>query len=157
MKPHVVTLSKQFTFEAAHRISVFPANHKCHRLHGHSYVVDLVLVGPIEVTTGILVDYADLQTIWDEQIDVVLDHRFLNDIPGLEIPSTENLAAWIAERLSPHFQIPVRPDSPTVCTLLERVRVKEAFSTWCEVFVDDLVSAGRTNICSWGRYFGRTP
>jgi len=93
-------LRKTFQFEAAHLLPHLPKSHKCRRLHGHSFKVDIVVAGECDPKLGWLMDYADITTafkpIWKK-----LDHRHLNEIPGLENPTSENIAAWIWKRLKP--------------------------------------------------------
>lgn len=97
-----VELRKSFQFEAAHRLPHVPETHKCRRLHGHSFQVELVVAGECDPALGWLMDYADLKRafspVWEK-----LDHRYLNEVPGLENPTSENIAAWIWERLKPHL------------------------------------------------------
>lgn len=99
-----VELRKTFQFEAAHRLPRLPRTHKCWRLHGHSFKVDVVVAGECDPRLGWLVDYADIaaafKPIWEK-----LDHRYLNEIPGLENPTSENLAAWIWKRLKPRLPL----------------------------------------------------
>jgi 6-pyruvoyltetrahydropterin/6-carboxytetrahydropterin synthase len=91
---------KQFTFEAAHRLPNVPEGHKCARLHGHSFHVEVHVSGPIGAETGWVMDFADLKTAF-APLHRVLDHNYLNDIPGLENPTSEHIARWIWERLEP--------------------------------------------------------
>ena len=91
---------KQFTFEAAHRLPNVPEGHKCARLHGHSFYVEIHVSGPIGAETGWVMDFADLKTAF-APLHRVLDHNYLNDIPGLENPTSEHIARWIWERLQP--------------------------------------------------------
>ena len=91
---------KQFTFEAAHRLPNVPEGHKCARLHGHSFHVEIHVSGPIGADTGWVMDFADLKTAF-APLHRVLDHNYLNDIPGLENPTSEHIARWIWERLEP--------------------------------------------------------
>ncbi len=97
-----VELRKTFQFEAAHRLPRLPRTHKCHRLHGHSFQVEVVVAGECDPRLGWLVDYAQIaaafKPLWEK-----LDHRYLNEIPGLENPTSENLAAWIWKRLKPRL------------------------------------------------------
>jgi 6-pyruvoyltetrahydropterin/6-carboxytetrahydropterin synthase len=95
-------LRREFRFEAAHRLPRVPAGHKCARLHGHSFRVDVVLVGPVDPTTGWLLDYAEVDRAF-APLFVQLDHHLLNDIDGLENPTSEALAAWIFTRLRPRL------------------------------------------------------
>lgn len=99
--PHMqVRLVKAFTFEAAHWLPTFPEGHKCRRLHGHSFRVEVVVAGAVDPAQGFLIDYGDIKKAISPLYDL-LDHRCLNDITGLENPTSEMLARWIFERLSP--------------------------------------------------------
>jgi 6-pyruvoyltetrahydropterin/6-carboxytetrahydropterin synthase len=91
---------KEFTFEAAHRLPNVPPEHKCARLHGHSFKVEVHVRGPLDPELGWVRDFADLGTAWEPLRDA-LDHRYLNEIPGLENPTSEVLARWIWRRLAP--------------------------------------------------------
>ena len=91
---------KDFTFEAAHRLPHVPEGHKCARLHGHSFKVAVHVRGPLDPTLGWVMDFAELKAAW-RPLDEALDHRYLNDVPGLENPTSERLAVWIWERLKP--------------------------------------------------------
>jgi 6-pyruvoyltetrahydropterin/6-carboxytetrahydropterin synthase len=90
---------REFRFEAAHRLPLVPEGHKCFRLHGHSYRVEVHVEGPVR-TDGMVMDFADIKTAWRPLHDV-LDHHYLNEIEGLENPTSEILAAWIWDRLVP--------------------------------------------------------
>jgi 6-pyruvoyltetrahydropterin/6-carboxytetrahydropterin synthase len=85
---------REFTFEAAHRLPRVPDGHKCARLHGHSYRVTICVERPVDERTGWVMDFADLKTAF-APLDEQLDHRYLNDVAGLENPTSENLAHWI--------------------------------------------------------------
>ncbi len=89
---------KEFTFEAAHRLPNVPAGHKCARLHGHSFTVRLTVRGPIDPRLGWVMDFADLRAAFRPVYDE-LDHNYLNDLPGLENPTSEVLSRWIWSRL----------------------------------------------------------
>ncbi|HEX5042145.1 MAG TPA: 6-carboxytetrahydropterin synthase QueD [Candidatus Polarisedimenticolaceae bacterium] len=91
---------KEFTFEAAHRLPRVPPGHKCARLHGHSFRVRVYVRGPVPEETGWILDFADLRAAW-EPLHARLDHRYLNEVEGLENPTSEVLARWIYERLLP--------------------------------------------------------
>lgn len=95
-----VRLSKSFTFEAAHHLPCFPEGHKCRRMHGHSFKVEVVVEGEMDPARGYLIDYGDIKRAIAPVHDA-LDHRCLNDIEGLANPTAEMLAAWIWERLAP--------------------------------------------------------
>ena len=91
---------KEFGFEAAHRLPNVPAGHKCARLHGHSFRVAVHVRGALDPTLGWVMDFADLKAAWRPLHDA-LDHRYLNEIDGLENPTSEVLARWIWARLAP--------------------------------------------------------
>ena len=93
-------LYKTFTIEAAHRLPHVPAGHKCARLHGHSFRIELRVTGPLDPHLGWVMDFADVKRAFQPLYDQ-LDHYYLNDIPGLENPTSEVLALWIWERLKP--------------------------------------------------------
>lgn len=90
---------KEFTIEAAHRLPNVPTGHKCARLHGHSFKVEIHVSGTVEEATGWVMDFADIKAAFQEHYDA-LDHQFLNEIPGLENPTSENLARWIWQRVN---------------------------------------------------------
>jgi 6-pyruvoyltetrahydropterin/6-carboxytetrahydropterin synthase len=93
-------LLKEFTFEAAHRLPSVPPDHRCARLHGHSYRVIIHVSGEVDPTSGMVMDFADIKIAFKPIVDEHLDHYYLNDVPGLENPTSENLARWIWQRLS---------------------------------------------------------
>ena len=109
---------KEFTFEAAHRLPNAPAGHKCGRLHGHSYHVTIFVEGPIGPETGWIMDFADIKTAFSPILDQ-LDHRFLNEIEGLENSTTEILARWIWLKLKPRLpqlsQVSIRETCTSGC------------------------------------------
>lgn len=114
-----VRLLKEFRFEAAHRLPRVPAGHKCARLHGHSFKVELALYGPVNPETGWFIDFGEVDAIFSPLFEQ-LDHNYLNDIQGLENPTSENLARWLWERLKPGLPV------------LERVIVHETCDARCE-------------------------
>lgn len=91
---------KTFRLEAAHRLPNVPAGHKCARLHGHSFAVELQVSGPLGEDSGWVMDFAELKQAFQPLYER-LDHHYLNDIEGLENPTSERLAVWIWERLKP--------------------------------------------------------
>jgi 6-pyruvoyltetrahydropterin/6-carboxytetrahydropterin synthase len=113
------TVFREFGFEAAHRLPNVPEGHKCARLHGHSFRVEVHVRGEVDPQLGWVMDFADVggacQPIYD-----ALDHRYLNDIEGLENPTSENLAVWIWERLAegglPLSRVVVRETCTSGCT-----------------------------------------
>jgi 6-pyruvoyltetrahydropterin/6-carboxytetrahydropterin synthase len=108
-----VELYCDFSFEAAHRLPHMPAAHKCFRLHGHSYRVRIYVRGEPDPHSGMVVDFADVKRVVAPIIEGQLDHRYLNEVAGLENPTAENVAGWIWRG--------VRPDLP----LLAAVEVLE--------------------------------
>lgn len=108
-------LFKEFSFEAAHRLPGVPADHKCARLHGHSFHVRVSVDGPIGSETGWVMDFADLKAAFHPVLDA-LDHRYLNEIPGLENPTSEVLAVWIWRRLAPALQSLAAVEVRETCT-----------------------------------------
>ena len=95
---------KQFTLEAAHRLPNVPAGHKCARLHGHSFRVEIRVSGEPAEHTGWVMDFSEIKAAF-APLHEQLDHRYLNDIPGLENPTSERLATWIWERLQPSLPL----------------------------------------------------
>jgi 6-pyruvoyltetrahydropterin/6-carboxytetrahydropterin synthase len=93
-------LAKSFRFEAAHLLPNVPADHKCRRLHGHSFRATVRVTGPVDPTTGWVMDYAEIARAF-EPLRLQLDHRYLNEIDGLENPTSEHVARWIWDRLAP--------------------------------------------------------
>ena len=112
------TLYKHFTFEAAHCLPNVPGGHKCGRLHGHSFVVRLEITGEVDKHTGWIIDFAELKAIFKPILER-LDHYYLNDIPGLENPTSEVLAEWIWDQIK--LQLPI----------LSAVVVKETCTAGC--------------------------
>lgn len=89
---------KEFTFEAAHMLPNVPDGHKCRRLHGHSFRVAIYVAGEPGEHTGWIMDFSDIKAAFKPLHDA-LDHRYLNDIEGLENPTSENIARWIWQHL----------------------------------------------------------
>lgn len=90
---------KEFTFEAAHRLPNVAPEHKCARLHGHSFQVSVHLTGPVDAVDGWVRDFHDISSAMAPLLGV-LDHYYLNEIDGLANPTSEVLARWIWDRLS---------------------------------------------------------
>ena len=89
-----VELTKEYRFEAAHRLPCVPEGHKCSRLHGHSYKVEVSVAGPVDPATGWLIDFGVIDDAWAE-LFVRFDHHNLNDVPGLENSTCENIAIYL--------------------------------------------------------------
>ncbi len=98
MQVRNVRLVHEFKFEAAHRLPKVPKGHKCERLHGHSFKIELTVAGPVNPDTGWFIDFSVIYDAWAPLFDQ-LDHNYLNDVVGLENPTSENLAAWIWDAL----------------------------------------------------------
>ena len=113
------SIHKVFHLEAAHWLPNVPAEHKCRRMHGHSFKVEIHVAGAVGEDSGWIMDFADLSTAFEPLFEA-LDHHCLNDVEGLENPTSENLAAWIWARLKP--RIP----------LLSRVVVRETCTSGCD-------------------------
>jgi 6-pyruvoyltetrahydropterin/6-carboxytetrahydropterin synthase len=111
-------LRKTMNFESAHRLPHVPPGHKCARLHGHSFRVTVIVRGPIDPETGWVIDYSEIKKS-SAPILEKLDHNFLNEIPGLENPTSEVLAQWFFDRLKPHLpalsQIVIHETCTTEC------------------------------------------
>lgn len=118
------SITKAFTFEAAHSLPWVAQEHKCRRLHGHNYRVEITLSGQVPFATGFVVDFFEIEKRVQPLVDQ-LDHRCLNHIEGLMNPTAENIAAWFIKRLS---------DLET----LTRIRVYENADCWAEMDKQDL-------------------
>ena len=109
-----VELRKTFQFEAAHSLPNLPSDHKCARLHGHSFKVELVVSGECDEKLGWLMDYADItaafKPIWEQ-----LDHNHLNEIEGLENPTSEVIARWVWRQLKPGLPLLVAVEVAETC------------------------------------------
>ena len=104
----------EFVFDAAHQFTHKPVGHKYRALHGHSFRAEVTVRGELQADTGFIVDFETLEKAC-AQLREKLDHNFLNDIPGLETPSLENISRWIWQQLAPQFsglyRVTVRRDS----------------------------------------------
>ena len=110
---------KEFRIEAAHRLPNVPPGHKCARLHGHSFRVSVHVGGPIDPRLGWVCDFAELAAAF-APLHEALDHHYLNDIEGLDNPTSERLAAWIWEHLAPRLPA------------LSRIVIHETCTSGCE-------------------------
>ncbi len=88
----------RFSLEAARHLPQLPVEHPCSRLHGHSFQIEVHVSGPLDGSLGWVMDFADIQLAW-QSVHAALDHRYLNDVAGLENPTSEHLAQWIWQRL----------------------------------------------------------
>lgn len=94
---------KEFSFEAAHRLPKVPDDHQCARLHGHSFHVRLTVAGEVGDQSGWVMDFAQISDAFRPVLEQ-LDHYYLNEIEGLENPTSENIARWIWVRLKPELE-----------------------------------------------------
>lgn len=115
---------KEFTFEAAHRLPNLPAEHKCSRLHGHSFRAEIHVSGPVDPRLGWVQDFGDIKAVFKPYYEM-LDHNYLNEIEGLENPTSEVIARWIWQK--------VRTQLP----LLSKVVVRETCTCGCIYTGDD--------------------
>jgi 6-pyruvoyltetrahydropterin/6-carboxytetrahydropterin synthase len=97
-------ISKTFRIEAAHRLPNVPPGHKCARLHGHSFAIEVHVKGPVDPELGWVMDFADMKSAFAPLIER-LDHRYLNEVTGLENPTSENLARWVFDELKPRLPL----------------------------------------------------
>jgi 6-pyruvoyltetrahydropterin/6-carboxytetrahydropterin synthase len=109
---------KEFTFEAAHRLPNLPPEHKCSRLHGHSFKVEVHVRGELDPKLGWVIDFADIKKAF-KPLEDRLDHYYLNEIEGLDNPTSEVLAKWIFSRLTTElpglFKVVVRETCTSGC------------------------------------------
>lgn len=109
---------KVFTIEAAHHLPNLPAEHKCRRLHGHSFQIEVHVSGPLTKKEAWVMDFADLSRAFMPLYER-LDHHYLNEIEGLENPTSEILAQWIWQGLKPALP------------LLSKIVVRETCTAGC--------------------------
>jgi 6-pyruvoyltetrahydropterin/6-carboxytetrahydropterin synthase len=121
MDAPVVELVKDFRFEAAHYLPNVATGHKCRRMHGHSFRGQVAVRGPIDPRLGWLIDFADLKQVIDP-IVLRLDHYLLNEIEGLENPTSERIAIWMWQQLAPSLP------------QLTRVTIEETCTSRCSYF-----------------------
>ncbi len=114
----LMELFKEFTFEAAHRLPNLPATHKCSRLHGHSFLVRVHIEGDVDPRLGWVIDFGEMKQAMKPIIDR-LDHYYLNEIEGLENPTSENLAMWVWDE--------VKGELPTITA----IEVRETCTSGC--------------------------
>jgi len=107
-----------FQIEAAHRLPKVPADHKCARLHGHSFRIEIHVAGDVDRDSGWVQDFADIRTAF-VPVKEQLDHHYLNDVPGLENPTSENISEWIWNELSP------------ILPMLSKIVVHETCTSGC--------------------------
>lgn len=117
----IVELVKDFSFEAAHFLPNVAEGHKCRRIHGHSFHVQVAVRGPLDPKLGWVMDFADLKGAVEPLVKE-LDHYLLNDLEGLSNPTSEILAIWIWNRLAPKL------------ATLHRVTIEETCTSRCHYY-----------------------
>lgn len=115
------SITRRYHFESAHYLPKVHEGHKCRRMHGHNYEMEVTVAGPIK-DDGFIIDFWDLDKLVQPIVNE-LDHRTLNDIPGLSNPTAENIAAW--------FLLRIRQEAPKDYTV--GVRIYETKDCWAEV------------------------
>ena len=95
-------LTKIFTFEAAQTIPHLDPSHKCRKMHGHSFKIEISIEGKVDPLIGWVDDHANITKAMTPLLALV-DHAYLNEVPGLENPTIENMCAWFWEKLTPHL------------------------------------------------------
>lgn len=121
---------KEFSIEAAHRLPHVAEGHKCARLHGHSFHIAVYAEGPLDPRLGWVMDFADIKAAFKPVFER-LDHRYLNDVEGLENPTSENLARWIWRELKPALPA------------LSRIVVRETCTSGCDYRGETSIAADR--------------
>lgn len=119
-----VELTRKYRFAAAHHLPWAPEGHKCRRLHGHSYEIEIAVRGSVDPDRGWLIDYGDMDRIV-RPVVAQLDHRTLNDVPGLENATSEMLCGWLWARLEGSLRN------------LHRVSVAETCAAACHYYGED--------------------
>lgn len=121
MSRELIELVKDFRFEAAHWLPHVPQGHKCRRVHGHSFLGQVAVRGPVDPRTGWVMDFAELARAVGPVVEK-LDHYLLNEVDGLDNPTSEVLAVWIWHALEP------------VLPLLHRVTIQETCTSRCHYY-----------------------
>ncbi len=122
---YIGELSREFRFEAAHSLPKVPKEHKCSQIHGHSFKVKITLRGSINPNTGWIIDYANVSKAF-APLHLELDHKYLNNIKGLENPTSEILALYITKKI----QLPKNVE-------LYSVQIKETCTSSCTIYLQN--------------------
>ena len=109
---------KKFTIESARSLPNLPNSHPCKKIHGHSFKIIIYIEGKIDTKTGFVIDFHDIEKAFNP-LKIKLDHAYLNNIEGLNNPSSENMCKWIWEKLK--IKLPG----------LLKIEIKETNSTGC--------------------------
>jgi 6-pyruvoyltetrahydropterin/6-carboxytetrahydropterin synthase len=100
MRGETMEIFKVFTIEAAHRLPFVPTGHKCGRLHGHTFQIEVHVQGPLDPQFGWIIDFAHIKGAF-KLVEDQIDHRYLNEVEGLENPTSEHVARWVWQKLKP--------------------------------------------------------
>lgn len=126
------TITRRYHFESAHWLPGVAEDHKCHRIHGHNYEIEVTVTGPQDAKTGFIIDFWDLDAIV-QPILATVDHYTLNDVSGLQNPTAENIAAWFLNKINGNKNW--NPNSVPVNWSVVGVRVYETKDCWADVQV----------------------
>jgi 6-pyruvoyltetrahydropterin/6-carboxytetrahydropterin synthase len=99
-----MTLYKDFTFDSAHFLPNVPEGHKCGQLHGHTYHLRVFVKGTVKNEEGWVIDFTELKAVVESVVKVI-DHKVLNDIEGLQNPTSELLSIWLWENIKPELPL----------------------------------------------------
>jgi len=116
----MITVTKRFTFEAAHRLAAYKG--PCAKMHGHSYKLYITVSGPTQVHADMVIDFKDLKTIVDKYIIDKLDHNMLNEIIPMKT-TAENMVIWIGDMIEKHLPVGI---------ILQRIRLYETEDSYAE-------------------------
>jgi 6-pyruvoyltetrahydropterin/6-carboxytetrahydropterin synthase len=111
-----IEMVKEFRFEAAHRLTAVREGHKCARMHGHSFRIEIKLEGEVDPQKGWLIDFGDISSVVKPILRDHLDHKCLNDISGLENPTSEHLCIWLWNHIKPSLPFLVEVTVHETCT-----------------------------------------
>lgn len=110
-----------FYFDAAHRLTQVPSDHKCRQLHGHTFKAEIYISDSLDPDKQWVMDFAEIKAVCQPVIDR-LDHTYLNEVEGLENPTSEVIAEWIWQRVKPELPVLIKvivqesPESGAVYT-----------------------------------------
>ena len=99
----MLELTRKYQFHAARKLTSLPDSHPCSKIHGHTFSVIIKLSGKIDESKGWVIDFSDIDNIYNNEVQSILDHQYLNDLENLSNPTTEHLAIWIWKKLSTHL------------------------------------------------------
>ena len=99
----MLELTRKYQFHAARKLTSLPDSHPCSKIHGHTFSVIIKLSGKIDESKGWVIDFSDIDNIYNNEVQSILDHQYLNDLENLSNPTTEHIAIWIWKKLSTHL------------------------------------------------------